>query len=103
MLLTLKMESERWTVSYGMGADSRSIGKWKVARSTGGAAKDLAQQELPTPGDWLLQKNGHNHPVNPIELRVEQIKSNLRKGEQERRWHQFLPSTGKPLLSLALN
>ena len=32
-------------------------------------------------GDQLLQQtNGHNHPpVNPTELRVEQIKNNLRK------------------------
>ena len=56
MLLTLKMESERWTVSYGMGADSRSIGKWKVARSTGGAAKDLAQQELQRLGTGYCKK-----------------------------------------------
>ena len=39
-----------------MGADSRSIGKWKVARSTGGAAKDLAQQELQRLGTGYCKK-----------------------------------------------
>ena len=37
-------------------------------------AKDLAQQESQSLGDQLLQQtNGHNHPVNLTELRVEQI------------------------------
>lgn len=31
----------------------------------------------------LTQTNGHNHPVNPTELRVEQIKSKLRKRARE--------------------
>ena len=29
--------------------------------------------------DLLTQTNGHNHPVDPIEVREEEIKSNLRK------------------------
>ena len=43
-------------VSYRMGADSHSIGKWKVAWSTGGAAKDLAQQALQRLGTGYCKK-----------------------------------------------
>jgi hypothetical protein len=33
--------------------------------------------------ELLAQTNGHNHPVDPTEVRVEEIKSNLRKSVRE--------------------
>lgn len=47
-------------------------------------SKRSCPARITTDGEQLLQQtNGHNHPVDPVELRVEEIKSKLRKRARE--------------------